>query len=285
MLNWLDKAEYPFQSNYFEIDGYKMHYIDEGQGDVLFFLHGTPSWSFEYRNQIKELSKNYRCIAPDYIGFGLSDKPEIYNYSTLNHSISIGRLIKHLKIDKMNLILHDFGGPIGFNFAINNPEKIDNIVVMNSWLWSSANDPKFIKFSKILKSPLLPFLYKYLNFSARYLLPKSFGSKKINKHIHKHYTKPFANSKERNGTLAFAKSLLNDQNWFEELWNQRGALRDKRFLFIWGMSDTFVGKNELDKFLRGFNLMYELRINECGHFPQEEDPETVNAAILEFLNN
>ncbi|GAB1372210.1 hypothetical protein MASR1M45_22720 [Candidatus Kapaibacterium sp.] len=117
MLNWLDKAEYPFQSNYFEIDGYKMHYIDEGQGDVLFFLHGTPSWSFEYRNQIKELSKNYRCIAPDYIGFGLSDKPEIYNYSTLNHSISIGRLIKHLKIDKMNLVLHDFGRSYWIQFC------------------------------------------------------------------------------------------------------------------------------------------------------------------------
>lgn len=73
---WLNKTEYPFTSHYFDINGHKLHYIDEGSGDILLFIHGTPSWSFDFRNVIKSLSKHYRCIAIDHLGFGLSDKPE-----------------------------------------------------------------------------------------------------------------------------------------------------------------------------------------------------------------
>ena len=128
--------------------------------------------------------------------------------------------------------MHDFGGPIGFYFAINHPEKVKRIVVLNSWLWSSENDPVFIKLSKVLRNPILPFLYKRLNFSPRFLLPKSFGDAKPAKSILKHYTKPFANQKQRNGALAFARSLLNDQPWFEELWEKRDLSHENRcYLF------------------------------------------------------
>ena len=72
-IDWIDTKEYPFAHKYFEVNGAKMHYIDEGIGEILLFVHGTPSWSFEFRNAIKILSKNFRCIAADHIGFGLSD--------------------------------------------------------------------------------------------------------------------------------------------------------------------------------------------------------------------
>ena len=91
--DWIDPTEYPFKSNYFSVNGHKLHYIDEGSGPVLLFVHGTPSWSFEYRNCIKELRSSYRCIAVDHIGFGLSDKPETYDYSTINHSRTLERFI------------------------------------------------------------------------------------------------------------------------------------------------------------------------------------------------
>ena len=70
MNSWLDQKEYPFNSNYFNVNGHQMHYIDEGQGETILFIHGTPSWSFDFRNVIKSLSKNYRCIAIDHVGFG-----------------------------------------------------------------------------------------------------------------------------------------------------------------------------------------------------------------------
>lgn len=81
MNDWLDRSQYPFASQYFNVDGQRLHYIDEGEGEILLFVHGTPSWSFDFRNVVKDLRSAYQCIAVDHIGFGLSDKPEHYDYS------------------------------------------------------------------------------------------------------------------------------------------------------------------------------------------------------------
>lgn len=282
--HWLDSSEYPFRPTYFEADGHKLHYIDEGQGEIILFVHGTPSWSFDFRNIIKELKSHFRGIAIDHIGFGLSDKPEHYDYSTQNHSKTLERFIHGKKLDPLTLVLHDFGGPIGLNYAIQYPEKVRNIVVLNSWLWSSKNDPDYIKLSKFLKSPLLPFLYRYLNFSPRFILPKSFGIKQLPRRLLKQYTEPFADKTQRNGALAFAKSLLNDQDWFEELWNKRQVIFSKPTLFIWGMKDPVIKPHNLDKFLSGFTNSKAIQLDTCGHFPQEEQPEEVTKAIQDFLS-
>jgi pimeloyl-ACP methyl ester carboxylesterase len=281
--NWLNKTEYPFAAYYFLINGQRLHYIDEGQGEIILLVHGTPSWSFDYRNIIKALSINYRCIAIDHIGFGLSEKPEHYDYSTINHSNTLQQFIVAKQLTDITLVVHDFGGPIGLNFAIHHPEKIKRIVILNSWLWSSKTDPDFIRFSKILKSPLLPFLYRYLNFSSRFILPKSFGDHKISGKLLQQYTKPFANKTQRNGTLAFAKSLLNDQDWFEELWNKRQSITGKPTLFVWGMKDQVIKPHYLSKFLNAFTNATTVRLATCGHFPQEEQATEVTKSLREFL--
>jgi pimeloyl-ACP methyl ester carboxylesterase len=283
--HWLDKSEYPFTSNYFDINGQKLHYIDEGKGETVLFVHGTPSWSFDYRNIIKKLKENYRCIAIDHIGFGLSDKPEHYDYSTQNHSKTLEKFALEKNLENITLVVHDFGGAIGLNFALQYPGKIKRLVILNSWLWSSKNDPDFIKLSKILKSPLLPFLYRYLNFSPKYILPKSFGDNKISKQLLKQYTKPFADKTQRNGALSFAKSLLNDQDWFEQLWNKRQAISTKPTLFIWGMKDQVIKPHNLEKFQSGFANSTTVKLETSGHFPQEEKADIVTKEMLDFLKD
>lgn len=280
---WLNKNEYPFPSKYFHINGHQLHYIEEGQGDTVLFVHGTPSWSFDFRHIIKELRKNHRCIAIDHIGFGLSDKPGKYDYSTQNHSKTLETFVLEKNLQNITLVVHDFGGPIGLNFAMKYPGRIKNIVIMNSWLWSSKEDPDFIKMSKILNSPLLPFLYRYLNFSPKFILPKSFGDNKLPKALHAQYTKPFSNKHERNGALAFARSLLHDQDWFEELWNNRQSIADKPTLFIWGMKDPVIKPQYLTKFAAGFPNSEIVKLETAGHFPQEEQPATVTKAMLGFI--
>ncbi|MDZ4747988.1 MAG: alpha/beta fold hydrolase [Saprospiraceae bacterium] len=280
---WLDQKTYPFTAHYMEINGYKLHYIDEGQGEIILFVHGTPSWSFDYRECIKAMSKTHRCIAVDHIGFGLSDKPDIYDYSTINHSKTLEHFILDKGLKDFTLVVHDFGGPIGLNFAIKYPDMVKRLVILNSWLWSSKDDPEFIKLSSILKSPLLPFLYRYLNFSARYILPKSFGDHKLSKHLLRQYTMPFGDRTQRNGPLAFARSLLDDQDWFESLWNAKTVLEVKPTLFIWGMKDPVIKLHILEKFVSGFPLAKVLRLESSGHFPQEEQPEEVIKAINSFL--
>lgn len=280
---WLDRTEYPFESNYFKVNEQNLHYIDVGKGETILFVHGTPSWSFDFRNVIKELKQTHRCIAIDHIGFGLSDKPELYDYSTQNHSKTLAQFILEKQLSNITLVVHDFGGPIGLHATMQFAERIKNLVILNSWLWSSASDPDFIKLSKILKSPLLPFLYRYLNFSPRFILPKSFGDTKLSRKFLRHYTKPFANSRQRNGALAFAKSLLHDQDWFEELWSRRQTISNKPTLFVWGMKDPVIASRYLNKFISGFTNVTAVKLETCGHFPQEENPDEVAGAIRNFL--
>jgi haloalkane dehalogenase len=285
-LDWLDKKEYPFDNKYFMINGQGLHYIDEGKGEAILFVHGTPSWSFDFRHQIKALSKNYRCIAIDHIGFGLSDKPSKYDYSTQNHAKTLGKFIEHLQLDDFTLVVHDFGGVIGFDYALKNPNHIKQIIVLNSWLWDCSKQPEYIKLKQILKNPLLPFLYKWLNFSPRFLMPQSFGNKKkLSKTIHQQYLAPFAKIGQRMGTLAFARSLLNDQAWFGTLWDKTQLLREKPILLIWGMQDSFVLPSNLDKFASAFSQTTIVKIADCGHFPQEEASEIVLEAMEKFLKN
>ena len=280
--HWLDTTEYPFTSCFFDVNGQKMHFIDEGKGHTLLFVHGTPSWSFDYRHLIKSLSSQYRCIAIDHIGFGLSDKPKNYDYSTPTHSETLEKFVLEKDLRDFTLVMHDFGGAIATAMALRQIQRVKHLVYLNSWLWNSEEEADFQKLRKILENPLLPFLYKYLNFSPRFILPKSFVKKPSAK-ILRHYTKPFANSHQRNGTLAFAKSLLKDQHWFELLWQQKQILQAKPTLFVWGMKDPIISPSNLGKFMQGFPSAQVLQLFESGHFPQEEEPEKIILHLSEFL--
>ena len=281
--DWLDRNEYPFRSNYLLVDGHRMHYVDEGQGEVVLFVHGTPSWSFDFRHQIKTLSQTHRCIAPDHIGFGLSDKPENYPYSIQQHSANLAQLIQHLKLDKFTLVVHDFGGPIGLSYAIQNPDKVSRLVILNTWLWATRNEPEFKKAEFVLKSPLLPFLYKYFNFSARFMVKQSWGNKKtLTPELHQHYLKPFSKPGERMGTIAFAKELLSGQDFLESLWSKADVLTSKPTLILWGELDEFFPLRFAEKFLSKFKHAGFQKI-KAGHFLQDEAAEQVSEAIQIFL--
>lgn len=282
---WLDRAEYPFALQYFPVGTHRLHYIDEGTGDPILFVHGTPSWSFDFRHLIKGLRSHFRCLAIDHMGFGLSDKPAQYDYTTQNHSQTLTQFVLEKDLNNLTLVVHDFGGPIGLHFAMQHPERIKRLVILNSWMWSSEQDPEFVRFSRVLKSPLLPFLYKYFNFSPRFILPRSFGEQKLPKQILRQYTRPFPTPAERNGALTFAHSLLRDQAWFEALWESRHSIMHKPTLLIWGMKDPVIGPKYLDKFQLGFPHATALQLATCGHFPQEEQPNEVLAAMRQFLQS
>lgn len=283
MPAWLDTREYPFTPHTLRVDGHTISYLDEGEGEVLLFVHGTPSWSFDFRNVIRSLRSSYRCIAPDHIGFGLSDKPQHWHYSSLNHAKNLEQLIRHLNLENITLVLHDFGGPIGFSAALAMPHRIRRVAIINSWLWSTRGEPDYESMKKILSGPILPFLYIYANFSARFILPRSFEKKKLSSHIHKHYTAPFNKRSLRHGPLGFARALVAEQDLFAELWQRRTELAALPYLFLWGMADPIVKPQHLETFRSGFPGATTVELPHCGHFPQEEDPDAVASALRSFI--
>jgi haloalkane dehalogenase len=132
-----DLPGYAFAPHYVEQDGLRMHYADEGEGDPVLLLHGEPTWSYLYRKVIAELVGVARAVAPDYFGFGRSDKPverEWYSYDT--HYASIERFVEQLDLGNVTLVVHDWGGPIGLRLAVTKPERIARLVVLNTGIFS-----------------------------------------------------------------------------------------------------------------------------------------------------
>lgn len=165
--SWLDREEYPLQSRFLELEMGRMHYIDEGNGSPIVMVHGTPTWSFLYRYLVKGLSQNFRCVAPDHIGFGLSDKPEEWAYLPEAHAKNLKTLIGTLGLRDITLLVHDFGGPIGLSYAIEKPENVKRLIILNTFMWSSL---RYEVGGRLLGSPIGKSLYLRLNFSVRVMM-------------------------------------------------------------------------------------------------------------------
>ncbi len=131
-LTWLDRNEYPFAPNWLDLEAGRLHYVDEGKGDPIVMIHGQPTWSFMYRKLVQDLCGDYRCVAPDLIGFGLSDKPSDWSYRVEAHGENLRRLIEQLGLKRITLVVHDWGGPIGMSYAVDHPDNIERIVFLNT---------------------------------------------------------------------------------------------------------------------------------------------------------
>ncbi|TRX62729.1 alpha/beta fold hydrolase [Fulvivirga sp. M361] len=281
--DWLDTVQYPFKSNFIDLGSGKMHYLDEGEGEVILFVHGTPTWSFLYRNFIKAFSNGYRCIAPDHIGFGLSDKPGDYMGTPKQHAENLAEFIEKLNLDNITLVVHDFGGPIGLGCARQHADKIKQVVLFNSWLWATEMNPEARKVDKIINSAMGKFLYLRMNFSPQVLLKKGFHDKKnLPKKVHKHYIKPFPNRTSRLSLWNIGKSLVGSSDWYQEQWIGLSALKEKPWLILWGVNDPFFNREYLNKW-RDSLPDAVVKEFDCGHFVQEEATEASIAAIDDFI--
>jgi haloalkane dehalogenase len=133
---------YPFAPNYFEWEGLRLHYLDEGSGEPVLLLHGEPDWSYLYRRMIPVLAQRFRVIAPDYAGFGRSDKPaDIGWYSYDRHVASVSALIRHLDLRGITVAVQDWGGPIGLRAAVEARDRFARLVVMNTGLFTDGDWP------------------------------------------------------------------------------------------------------------------------------------------------
>lgn len=269
---WLDRTAYPFTSHYFDLPMGRMHYIDEGRGEPVVFVHGMPTWSFLYRDLVKRLAGDFRCIAPDHIGFGLSDKPADWAGRPADHGRNLAALIERLGLRDITLVVHDFGGPIGLSYAVEQPENIARLVVFNTWMWSLADDPQARRVDRLVRSGFGKFLYIRLNVSPRFLLPSLWAKKAtLTAEVRRAYAAVHPRPQDRKGMHQLAQELVGSSEWYNSLWERRARLADIPALLLWGLKDPTFG-SALARWREMLPQAEVVTFPDVGHFVMEEEP-------------
>jgi haloalkane dehalogenase len=275
--DWLDRREYPFESHWLDVGAGRLHYVDEGQGAPVVMVHGTPTWSFLYRHLVKGLRGRHRCIVPDHLGFGLSDRPRDWSYRPEDQARNLARLVTALELKDVTLVVHDYGGPIGLAYALEQPDNVRRLVVFNTWMWATAGDRHFARFARLLGGRLGRFLYAR-GFSVRVMLRHVIADKRrYTRQVEQHYLRAL----DGHATWVYAREVVGSSSWYDSLWQQRGRIAGIPALVIWGMKDPAFGAY-LERW-RGVFERAEVLELDCGHAPPEERAPEVLPVIERFL--
>ncbi len=279
---WLDRTMYPFVSRDIPLAAGVMHYVDEGAGEPIVFVHGTPTWSFLWRHAIASLRATHRVIAPDHLGFGLSEKPG--DCTPAAHAANLAELIGRLGLRRITLVAHDFGGPIAMAYALAHPENVARIAIVNSWMWNH-DDPRIRRMSRLVASPIGKWLYFGLNASPRFIIPSAYADRrKLTPAIHRHYMMPFARRRDRMATWVLGRELTGSDAFFDSLWTRRAAIGSTPLLLAWGARDPAFGTGYRDRWLAAFPHAQHVGFPNAGHFVQEEAPEELTATLASFVS-
>ena len=308
-----DRFEYPFQSRYAVVDGVRLHYLDEGEGPVIWLMHGMPMWSYVYRKLIPPLvAAGYRCFVPDLMGFGLSDKPEEESAHTLQRHVELMTgLIEKLDLKDMVVCGQDWGGPIALRYAIEHKDNVKALMILNTFVERFPADERERRAKDIITCPL-PGVYNFLfkngafsSFVVRRLdvfrsfvwlkwktgnPSKALGAgmrRPVDPRAMENYRMPHATPADRAGPAAFAKLIPNSADHPNagyvdrirkelETWNLP-------VLVIWPDGDMAWKPDEGERIAKIVpDGEYHLIAN-TGHYLQEDAGEEVAGVMVDFL--
>ncbi len=278
---------YPFASHYLSIDGQRMHYVDEGTGDPLLFVHGNPTWSFLWRDQIRALRDRYRCLAIDHIGMGLSDKPQDYAYSLETHATNLARFIEHHDLANLTLLGHDWGGAIGLLAATMVPGRFGRFVLFNTGAFPPPRVPRRIAACRI---PILgEFVIRRLNgFALSAQVMASEDATKMDQAVRDGLIAPYDSWQNRVGIQRFVADIPLGKSHptyavLEKLESQLGGLGKSPFLLVWGIRDWCFTPACLDRLQQHLPEAEVFRVETAGHWVTEDAPAEVMERVSRFL--
>lgn len=280
---WIPQNLYPYRPNYMELGGHRVHYVDEGSGPPLILLHGNPTWSFLYRRIIETLKSRFRCIAPDYPGFGLSTAGPGYNYTPASHAQVILRFLEKLELKNAYLMGQDWGGPIGLWAASRMPQMFRGIILGNTWAWPVNGDPHFEMFSWLWSSMPGRFLVRWGNMFVNSMLPMGTTSN-LPSEVMAAYRGPFPTKDSRNPTWIFPREITNSKVFLAQVEGGLYRLKEKPALLVWGDRDPAFRQQERERLAELFPNSKTVVLRGAGHFIQEDAPAAISTAIRDFAD-
>ncbi len=279
-------AQYPFSPKTVTVaGGYNLSYVDEGEGSTIVFLHGNPTWSYLYRNMIAGLSSSYRCIAPDHLGCGYSDKPQGYHYLLQDHIDNLESLLDQLQVGKCTLVVHDWGGAIGMGWAVRHPHKVEKLVVMNTAAFRSTRIPLRIA---VCRWPLIgPLLVRGLNVFAGAAVHMAVAGK-MAPEIADGFLLPYNSWANRIGILRFVQDIPlhpDHPSWQELLAIEQGLgqLGDKPMLVCWGGRDFCFNDHFFHEWQRRFPKADCHYFADAGHYLLEDAFAEIFPLVKQFI--
>jgi len=287
------KKEYPFDGKYLTIaGGLKYHYLDEGAGAAVVMVHGNPSWSFYYRNLVLALRDRYRCIVPDHIGCGFSDKPgdDHYDYTLSRRVADLEHLLEHLEIrENITLVVHDWGGMIGMAYAVRHPERIKRLVILNTGAFHLPKSKPLPLGLRICRETLLgTLLVRGLNaFSAG---ASYVGCKRspMGPELRALYQLPYDSWHNRIATLRFVQDIplkAGDRGYdlVSSVADGINQFRNLPMLILWGELDFVFDRHFLAEWRQRFPEAELHSYPDCGHYILEDAKAEVVPLISGFL--
>lgn len=282
---------YPFKSNYLDLDGLKYHYVDEGHGETVVMLHGNPTWSFYYRNLIKATRGKFRVIVPDHIGCGLSDKPDdtLYSYTLDQRVKDLEQLLSYLEIDSdITLVVHDWGGMIGFCYATRHISAIKRIVVFNTAAFHLPAGKRFPwTLSACQDQTIGSFLVRRLN--AFCLAAAYFCSKRSLEDAEREaYLRPYNTWDNRIAIHRFVQDipLGKDHKSYKivsRVENTLSLLSHIPMMICWGEKDFIFDMDFFAEWVKRFPDAEIHRFPRAGHYVLEDAFEEIVPLVLKFL--
>ena len=282
--SWIPEHLYPFESHYLDVHGARIHYVDEGTGPVLLFLHGNPTWSFLYRNFVLGLRDSFRCIALDLPGFGLSAAGEGYGHDAQAHAGAVDAFVTGLDLRGVTLIGQDWGGPVGLTVATRHPDRFKGFILGNTWAWRLNGILHFEFFARVMGSPIAKLAIGRANAFVNVMIPLGTQTK-VSDEIMNAYRGPFNTLDSRRPTWEFPKELLRSEPFMRKLEEDLPKVTGLPALFVWGGNDFALRKRvELPRFESLFPRHETVVLEKARHFFQEDAPEEAVAAIRAWLS-
>ncbi len=277
---------YPFTSRWQKVEDLPVHYVDEGEGPTLLFLHGNPTWSFLYRDIIRDLRNDFRCIALDYPGMGMSGKPRDhgrsdYGFTPAEHSRVVEGFVEALDLTEITLMVQDWGGPIGIGFATRRPERVARLVIGNTWAWP-ADERDMKMFSTLLGLGPGRWAVMGLNLFVERLLPMG-CEREIEPAVMDAYRGPYPRWRDRKPTAVFPRAIVKSRPFLTEVVQGLDGLLDKPVRIVWGKRDKAFRKRELERWKRIFPDAKARVLDDAGHFIQEDAPAAIVEEIRDFM--
>jgi haloalkane dehalogenase len=278
--SWVPGDLYLFEDRWAEIDGHLVHYIDEGDGPPLLLLNGNPSWSFGWRDVVAGLRGTFRCIAPDYPGFGLSREAPGFDFRPQSQSAVIEALVDRLGLTGFVIFGYAWGGPIGLGLAGRRPELVRALVIGNTWAWPEDR-LKVRLFSALMGGPLESLTIERLNLMVRLYLPRSLKRGSLTELERAAYEGPFPPDR-RHVTAVFPREIVRGRAFLREVEAALPRIADKPALIVWPDSDPGFGDGELRRWQSLLPRAETVHLQRVGQFIDEDAPEDVVAAVKDW---